>query len=131
MKHQQDVQIANGCVERKFLDSNDFRGMQSSALQKVRVLERLHIIIVVVDFRIECLRLFSELLCNVQGLKIAMVWCVADVGHQMGRAKVLTKKLPIATPKEVLESTSSNPVPVQRKRGRPRKVAKEELPVEE
>ncbi|BBM98056.1 hypothetical protein MPTK1_1g10470 [Marchantia polymorpha subsp. ruderalis] len=49
----------------------------------------------------------------------------------MGRAKVLTKKLPVATPKEVLESTASNPVPVQRKRGRPRKVAKEELPVEE
>lgn len=63
--------------------------------------------------------------------KIAMVCCVAHVGHQMGRAKVLTKKLSVATPKEVLESTAWNPVPVQRKRGRPQKGAKEELPVEE
>ncbi|OAE21647.1 hypothetical protein AXG93_2619s1150 [Marchantia polymorpha subsp. ruderalis] len=52
-------------------------------------------------------------------------------GQLMGRAKVLTKKLSVATPKEVLESTAWNPVPVQRKRGRPQKGAKEELPVEE
>ncbi|KAL2649771.1 hypothetical protein R1flu_017899 [Riccia fluitans] len=52
---------------------------------------------------------------------------------RMGRAKVLTKKLPIAVAKEVLESAVLNPVPVQRKRGRPRKViTKEELlPAEE
>ncbi|KAL3702227.1 hypothetical protein R1sor_020249 [Riccia sorocarpa] len=50
----------------------------------------------------------------------------------MGRAKVLTKKLPIVSSKEVLESAVLNPVPVQRKRGRPRKViTTEELPVEE
>ncbi|CAM6105467.1 unnamed protein product [Calypogeia fissa] len=45
----------------------------------------------------------------------------------MGRAKVMTKKLPVAVAKDTVESIESNHVPVQRKRGRPRKVDKEEI----
>lgn len=43
----------------------------------------------------------------------------------------MTKKLPVVAPKDAVESSESNHVPVQRKRGRPRKVVKEELPAEE
>lgn len=43
----------------------------------------------------------------------------------------MTKKLPLVASKDAVESSESTHVPVQRKRGRPRKVVKEELPAEE
>lgn len=39
----------------------------------------------------------------------------------------MTKKLSVATSKDTVESIESNHVPLQRKRGRPRKIDKEQL----
>lgn len=51
---------------------------------------------------------------------------------QMGRAKVVYKKVANGRPaesKEVAASSASSPAPVPKKRGRPRKIPKEEVPV--
>lgn len=52
---------------------------------------------------------------------------------QMGRAKVVYKKFPAgsAETKKVAASSASSPAPIQKKRGRPRKIIKEELPSED
>lgn len=79
--------------------------------------------------RIEVLwKRFDFLFGNPHGICALPAWSI-----QMGRAKVVYKKVANGRPAEskdvVAASSASSPVPVPKKRGRPRKIPKEEVPV--